>query len=144
MGVSVVREDDTHGYGSLLTVTTETGEGQKIVVSMQEALLGFMVSTMHEQFTGNQVSSPPAEVADGFFTLRSPELSDAIAREPVEDPIALTTRPHEAGTGQQPQMLRRVREALSDLRRDSLNRALSLRKNVDNLRATSVPQRRCH
>jgi len=31
VGVSVVREDDTHGYGSLLTVTTETGEGQKVI-----------------------------------------------------------------------------------------------------------------
>src|SRR5207249_3577084 len=32
-----------------------TGEGQKIVVSMQEALLGFLVGTFHEFFTGNKV-----------------------------------------------------------------------------------------
>ena len=31
VGVSVVREDDTHGYGSLLTVTTQTSEGEKII-----------------------------------------------------------------------------------------------------------------
>ena len=29
--MSVVREDDTHGYGSLLTVTTQTSEGEKII-----------------------------------------------------------------------------------------------------------------
>jgi len=31
IGVTVVREDETHGYGSLLTVTTETGEGAKVI-----------------------------------------------------------------------------------------------------------------
>jgi D-3-phosphoglycerate dehydrogenase len=31
VGVSVVREDATHGYGSLLTVSTETREGRKII-----------------------------------------------------------------------------------------------------------------
>jgi D-3-phosphoglycerate dehydrogenase len=31
VGVSVVREDETHGYGSLLTVSTETPEGQKVI-----------------------------------------------------------------------------------------------------------------
>ena len=34
-----------------------TGEGQKIVVSMQEAVLGVMVSSMHEHFTGNMVGN---------------------------------------------------------------------------------------
>lgn len=31
VGVSVVRDDETHGYGSLLTVSTETGEGTKVI-----------------------------------------------------------------------------------------------------------------
>ena len=31
IGVTVVREDETHGYGSLLTVSTETGEGAKVI-----------------------------------------------------------------------------------------------------------------
>ena len=53
-----------------------TGEGQKIVVSMQEAVLGFMVSSMHEHFTGNMVGNTPMEVADGYFTLRIPHLDD--------------------------------------------------------------------
>jgi D-3-phosphoglycerate dehydrogenase len=31
VGVSIVREDETHGYGSLLTVSTETREGTKVI-----------------------------------------------------------------------------------------------------------------
>ena len=31
VGVSVVRDDETHGYGSLLTVSTETGEGTRAI-----------------------------------------------------------------------------------------------------------------
>ena len=55
-----------------------TGEGQKIVVSMQEALLGFMISSMHEYFTGINVGNWPIEVADGYFTLRIPDMSDGV------------------------------------------------------------------
>ena len=50
----------------------------KIVVSMQEAVLGFMVSSMHEFFTGNNVGGSADEVADGYFTMRIADLSDAI------------------------------------------------------------------
>jgi D-3-phosphoglycerate dehydrogenase len=31
VGIAVVREDETHGYGSLLTVSTETREGRKVI-----------------------------------------------------------------------------------------------------------------
>src|SRR5438093_2562435 len=55
---------------------TQTGEGQKIDVAMQEAVLGFMTSTFHEHFTGNKVGGPPSKVADGYFTLRAPEMDD--------------------------------------------------------------------
>jgi crotonobetainyl-CoA:carnitine CoA-transferase CaiB-like acyl-CoA transferase len=53
-----------------------TGEGQKIEVSMQEAVLGFMISSLHEYFTGNKVGGQPTRVADGYFTMRLPEISD--------------------------------------------------------------------
>lgn len=64
------------GILAALHARERTGEGQKIEVAMQEALLGFMVSTMHEQFTGNKVGSKPARAADGYFTLRVPEITD--------------------------------------------------------------------
>jgi crotonobetainyl-CoA:carnitine CoA-transferase CaiB-like acyl-CoA transferase len=53
-----------------------TGEGQRIVVSMQEALLGFMISEFHEHFIGIEIGNKPVAAADGYFTLRIPDLSD--------------------------------------------------------------------
>jgi crotonobetainyl-CoA:carnitine CoA-transferase CaiB-like acyl-CoA transferase len=66
------------GILAALHARERTGEGQKIVVSMQEAVLGFMVSSMHEYFTGNDVGNYPIQVADGYFTLRIPDMSDAV------------------------------------------------------------------
>lgn len=66
------------GILAALHVRERTGEGQKIVVSMQEAVLGFMISSMHEYFTGNNVGNYPIPVADGYFTLRIPDMSDAV------------------------------------------------------------------
>jgi crotonobetainyl-CoA:carnitine CoA-transferase CaiB-like acyl-CoA transferase len=54
----------------------QSGEGQKIEVAMQEAVLGFLNSTFHEHFTGNKVGGPPVQVADGYFTLRAPPMDD--------------------------------------------------------------------
>jgi crotonobetainyl-CoA:carnitine CoA-transferase CaiB-like acyl-CoA transferase len=68
----------TVGILAALHARERTGEGQKIVVSMQEAVLGFMISSMHEYFTGNNVGNYPIEVADGYFTLRIPDMSDAV------------------------------------------------------------------
>jgi len=65
------------GILSALHARERSGEGQKIVVSMQEAVLGFMVSSMHEHFTGNGVGTSPIKVADGYFTLRLPHVDDA-------------------------------------------------------------------
>jgi crotonobetainyl-CoA:carnitine CoA-transferase CaiB-like acyl-CoA transferase len=66
------------GILAALHARGRTGEGQKIVVSMQEAVLGFMISSMHEYFTGIDVGNQPIQVADGFFTLRVPEISDGV------------------------------------------------------------------
>jgi crotonobetainyl-CoA:carnitine CoA-transferase CaiB-like acyl-CoA transferase len=87
------------GILAALHTRERTGEGQKIVVSMQEAVLGFMISSMHEYFTGIDVGNLPVPVADGFFTLRVPEISDQVwsklahlmgRHDLVQDPRFLT------------------------------------------------------
>ncbi len=65
------------GILAALHARQRTGEGQRIVVSMQEALLGFMISEFHEHFSGIEVGNYPIPVADGYFTLRVPDLSDS-------------------------------------------------------------------
>ena len=66
------------GILAALHARESTGEGQKVEVSMQEAVLGFMTSSMHEHFTGNRVGNSPMKVADGYFTLRVPDMSDSV------------------------------------------------------------------
>ena len=66
------------GILAALHARERTGEGQKVEVSMQEAVLGFMTSSMHEYFTGIMVGNRPMKVADGYFTLRVPEMSDSV------------------------------------------------------------------
>jgi crotonobetainyl-CoA:carnitine CoA-transferase CaiB-like acyl-CoA transferase len=56
----------------------KSGTGQKIEVSMQEALLGFMVPILHTFFEGRQVSCPPKACADGYFFFHVPDMSDEL------------------------------------------------------------------
>jgi crotonobetainyl-CoA:carnitine CoA-transferase CaiB-like acyl-CoA transferase len=64
------------GILAALHARERTGEGQRIVVAMQEAVMGFMISSLHEYFTGNKVGTNPFQVADGYFTLRTAEVTD--------------------------------------------------------------------
>ena len=88
------------GILAALHARERTGEGQRIVVSMQEALLGFMISEFHEHFIGIEIGNKPVPAADGYFTLRVPDLNDGgwaqlaklMAREDLlEDPRFATT-----------------------------------------------------
>jgi crotonobetainyl-CoA:carnitine CoA-transferase CaiB-like acyl-CoA transferase len=65
------------GILAALHARERSGEGQRIVVSMQEALMGFMISEFHEHFVGIEVGNYPIPAADGYFTLRIPDLSDS-------------------------------------------------------------------
>jgi crotonobetainyl-CoA:carnitine CoA-transferase CaiB-like acyl-CoA transferase len=89
------------GILAALHARQSTDEGQKIEVSMQEAVLGFMISSLHEYFTGNKVGGQPTRVADGYFTMRLPEIADAewgrlaqvIGREELTEDARFATAP---------------------------------------------------
>ena len=51
-----------------------TGHGDYVDVSMQEAQLGFMVSSMHTHFEGQPVAGAPVECADGYVAFHLPDL----------------------------------------------------------------------
>ncbi len=56
----------------------KSGKGQKIEVSMQEAMLGFMVPILHTHFEGRQVSCPPKRCADGYFFFHVPDMTNEL------------------------------------------------------------------
>lgn len=54
----------------------QTGQGQKIEVAMQEALMGFMASTFHTHFEGRDVGTAPKQAADGNYSFHLPDVTD--------------------------------------------------------------------
>lgn len=87
------------GICAALVARSATGQGQEVSISMQEAQLGFMVSSLHTLFEGQQVSGPPVRCADGFVSFHMPDLDDQRWRtfceklgheEAAEDPRFLT------------------------------------------------------
>ncbi|HWH26409.1 MAG TPA: CoA transferase [Pseudolysinimonas sp.] len=52
-----------------------TGKGQKIEVSMQEALMGFMVQSFHEHFEGQGPAGAYMEAKDGYLALHVPDMT---------------------------------------------------------------------
>jgi crotonobetainyl-CoA:carnitine CoA-transferase CaiB-like acyl-CoA transferase len=56
----------------------QTGVGQRIEVSMQEALLGFMVSNFHTLFEQRRVGALPKRCADGYVAFHLPDMSQEL------------------------------------------------------------------
>jgi crotonobetainyl-CoA:carnitine CoA-transferase CaiB-like acyl-CoA transferase len=57
------------------------GRGQKIEVSMQEALMGFMTSAFHTHFENRPVGSRPKPCADGHYAFHVPDMTDDLWRK---------------------------------------------------------------
>ena len=76
--------DEAAGFSVALAICAalyareQTGKGQKIEVSMQEALMGFMVSAFHTLFEGRKVGQPPKECADGHYAFHLPDVTDEL------------------------------------------------------------------
>ena len=54
----------------------KTGQGQKIEVSMHEAILGFMVSSLHMHFEKQEVGPAPKPCNDGYYYFHVPDMND--------------------------------------------------------------------
>jgi len=61
------------GVCAALYAREQTGRGQKIEVSMQEAMMGFMVSHFHTHFEGVKIGSAPKPCADGYYAYHAPD-----------------------------------------------------------------------
>jgi len=62
------------GICAALYARGQTGVGQRIEVSMQEAMMGFMVSQFHTHFEGVKIGSAPKPCADGHYQYRLPDV----------------------------------------------------------------------
>src|ERR671919_2983865 len=70
-----------------------------------------------------------------------PEVDHPLAREPVVDPRAVAAGTDEPRSRELLQVMRGVGDALLDLARQLVDRALALGENVDDLGATAVANR---
>ena len=84
------------------------------------------------------------DVAHRDIAHRRPEIAHPLARKPIEDPRPLPARANQTGPSQNMQVLRRVRDALRDLVRDLVDRALALREQIDDLRPAAAAERLRH
>lgn len=66
------------GICAALFARERTGEGTKIEISMQEAMLGFMVSTLHTLFEGQPVGGRYFACADGHVSFHLPDMADTL------------------------------------------------------------------
>jgi crotonobetainyl-CoA:carnitine CoA-transferase CaiB-like acyl-CoA transferase len=64
------------GIVAALYAREQTGLGQKIEVSMQEALLGFMVGNFHTLFEHQPIGTLPMQCADGYVAFHLPDMQD--------------------------------------------------------------------
>lgn len=66
------------GVVAALLAREQSGRGQKLEVSMEEALLGFMVGNFHTLMEGEGVGSAPKRCRDGYVAFHLPDMSDRI------------------------------------------------------------------
>lgn len=66
------------GICAALLGRERTGKGTKIEISMQEAMLGFMISTLHTLFEGQPVGGRYFECADGWVSFHLPDMADEL------------------------------------------------------------------
>lgn len=64
------------GICAALVERARTGVGASLDVSMQEAQMGFMVSSFHTLFENREVATVPAACADGYVSFHMPDLDD--------------------------------------------------------------------
>jgi crotonobetainyl-CoA:carnitine CoA-transferase CaiB-like acyl-CoA transferase len=68
----------TVGILAALYGRAQTGVGQRIDVSMQEAMLGFMVSNFHTLFEQRRVGALPKQCADGYVAFHLPDMTQEL------------------------------------------------------------------
>jgi hypothetical protein len=75
---------------------------------------------------------------------RRPQLGHTIARQPIDDTNAVTTRTNEASASKYAEMMGGVCERLADFCGDLVHRPLALREDIDNLGPAAISERVGH